>query len=436
VPTWNPERSLFPQAGTSQPFSWRGVDSYLEQLRARVDRVFATPLPRESLSSLRQWFRTHHVFHSNAIEGSTLTLYETQVVIGDGLTVGGKPLRDVLAAKNLAHALDWVEAHARAEPLSERFIREIHGLVLRGEDELSPGAYKRVANRVAGAQFRTPPVVQTAPLMEALASYLMGPMEADALLSACVAHAWFVGIHPFQDGNGRTARLLSNVVLLRRAYPVALLSSERRPEYYAALDKAHCSGDLSDFIRLWCACLDATLDEYEQLNSTMQVRDRDIEYFANAINVQRPSTDLEAERWRVAVANIANELEAIAGRLQERLKVEARVEVRREAVEPTTLKSARSGGAPTVLLVKGALPASAFQGGVALAARPGAETLFLTPIQWGGSTPIALERIELEGGWFTLVWRDRREARQSAAQVANAVMGEILEHVADLGRRP
>lgn len=267
------DRSLFPPEGAQHPFTWTDARDRLAQLASRVERAWAHPLPEVTLKSLRSWFRTQHVYDSNAIEGSTLTLSETQVVIGDGLTVGGRPLRDLLAAKNLADALDWVQAIAqREEPLSERLIREVHQLVTRGEDEVLPGSYRREGNMVSGARHRTPDHVQVGDLMARLGAFLASDMDPDPLISSAIAHAWLVGVHPFRDGNGRTVRLLSNLVLLRRAYPVGLLGLELRPRYYEALDHAHCTGDLSAFIELSAECVEATLGEYERLSGAIEVR--------------------------------------------------------------------------------------------------------------------------------------------------------------------
>ncbi|MDP2273461.1 MAG: Fic family protein [Archangium sp.] len=301
------DRSLFPPAGTQHPFTWTDASVRLTQLARRVERAWAHPLPGVTLKSLQSWFRTQHVYDSNAIEGSALTLSETQVVIGDGLTVGGRPLRDLLAAKNLADALDWVHLVARRdEPLSERLIREVHQLVTRGEDDVLPGSYRREGNMVSGARHRTPNHAHVGDLMAKLGAFLSSDMDPDPLISSAIAHAWLVGVHPFRDGNGRTARLLSNLVLLRRTYPISLLGLESRPRYYDALDHAHCTGDLSPFIELSAECVEATLAEYERLNGAIEVRERSVHYFAERLRTPDSKGALQA--WRDALTHLTAEL--------------------------------------------------------------------------------------------------------------------------------
>ncbi len=329
------ERSLLPPEGASQPFTWAAerVAPVLEDLHARIERITASPLPPESLRSLRYWFRTQHVFHSNAIEGSTLTLYETKVVVEDGLTVGGKPLRDVLAAKNLADALDWVEGLSTgAEPLSSTLIRQLHALVVRGEEAAFPGEYKRSENIVSGAIHRPPLRFQTAQLMASLGAYLTSatPTE-DAIIESAIAHAWLVGIHPFQDGNGRTTRLLSNLVLRRRHSHFALLQNSQRAEYYQYLDEAHCTGDLTNFILLWCSCIDVVAQEYERLTGELAVRARVIEYaVARTASFAPKSRPPPLDEWNGAFAVLSDELTAVGATVS--AGTEGRTSFRAEAV--------------------------------------------------------------------------------------------------------
>lgn len=431
---WNRERSLAPGEGEQQPFSW--APALAESLRLTAARVAALrerPLAPATLESLRLWFRTQHVFHSNAIEGSTLTLYETQVVIGDGLTVGGKPLRDVLAAKNLAAALDWMEEQARpGEPLDERTVRQLHGLVMSGEPQSLPGQYKQENNLVTGAQFRPPSYLQTAPLMEALGRYLSGPMEADAVLSSAVAHAWLVGIHPFRDGNGRAARLLANSVLLRKGYPVALLTEDRRPQYYQALDKAHCTGDLTDFVDLWRECVETTLAEYERLRGDLQVRDREIEYLAAVVNRRAATHEGELSRWRSAIRALAGELEAAAEALGRRLET-GQLRVSAPEVTGATIAQAKQGAVPVITLAAD-LPDGTNE-----------VTLRLTdssPVGLPGLTldvgttprrvaPRSLARIDLDGARFRLLWASpggliREEETTTAVLAAKELLKTLV----------
>lgn len=437
---WNPERSLMPPEGQPQPFHWDASGEAQRAIEERVRTLRSHPLPEPTLRSLRLWFRTQHVYHSNAIEGSTLTLYETQVVIGDGLTVGGKPLRDVLAAKNLADALDWVEAIGqRQEPITERTVREIHALVMRGEDEVLPGQYKAENNLVAGATFRAPSFLQTAPLMQALGSYLSGVHDSDPVSSSAVAHAWMVGIHPFRDGNGRTARLLANLLLIRSGFPVALLTEDRRPAYYAALDKAHCTGDLSDFIALWRDCVATTLEEYERLGGAVQARERDIEYLADLVNSSRSTAEQHLQQWSAAIESLADELRLAASSLNQRLgPTSGRVEVSTSQLTESLMAQARNGMAPVIRL-SGVFHAGAFSSDISLGRTDGPNTGLAILLPWmdAPSGKDKLVRLRLDGPRLTLVWSHAQgdeweEAGKTFTEAASLIFKQALERTTGL----
>ncbi len=436
----NPDRSLAPVGNAPHPFFWSAeVLRWVTPLRERVQRLRQHPLPSATLQSLRMWFRTQHVFHSNAIEGSTLTLYETQVVIGDGLTVGGKPLRDVLAARNLAHALDWVEDLGRGDgPISERNIREIHGLVMQGEDESLPGRYKTENNRVAGAVFRTPTSLQTPSLMEALGRYL-AVLETDAIVSSAVAHAWMVGIHPFRDGNGRTARLLANLVLIRKGYPVALLTEDRRPDYYATLDRAHCTGDLTDFIALWCDCVDKTLQEHERLGGALEAREREVEYMASAVNLSHAANDAVLLKWQGAIAALAGELRLVAQSLNARIHPDAgRVSVKDGSVTASSMAQARNGMTPVIEL-SGQLQGRPFASHVSLGTTdaidaPEGMALHVDSPPRPASRK-RLIRLHLDGPRLKLVWHqpdgsESEESGKTFTEAATFIFREAFDRAA------
>jgi Fic family protein len=191
-------------------------------------------------------------YHSNAIEGNTLTLAETRLVLLDGLTVGGKSLREHLEALNHKHAIDLVEALAkRNEPITEHNIRQIHALILRTIDDENAGRYRSIQVRIAGAGYVPPEPVFVPSLMHEMVAWLNSPQakELHPVEQAAMAHFRLVHIHPFVDGNGRTARLLMNLVLMREGYPPAVIRRDRRLDYYNALDQAH-RGDTVPFVSL------------------------------------------------------------------------------------------------------------------------------------------------------------------------------------------
>ncbi len=241
----------------------------LDQILARVSDKKAQldtrrPLSQSELLRLKEYFDVAWTYNSNAIEGSTLTLRETEVVLHTGLTVGGKPLREHLAAVNHKHAIDFVEALARqGAPITETAIRQIHALILKGVDDEEAGRYRRGGVRISGSEYLPPEAIAVPGLMQALVAGLEKPLwEPDhPVTRAAAAHFGLVHIHPFADGNGRTARLLMNLLLLRAGYPPAVIRAQARLFYYEALDHAH-AGDPAAFMALVAAEVERSLDVF------------------------------------------------------------------------------------------------------------------------------------------------------------------------------
>jgi Fic family protein len=230
--------------------------------KAELDRL--RPLPPAVAAKLKEYFDVEWTYHSNAIEGSSVTLAETKVILADGLTVGGKPLREHLEVINHKHAIDLVEALAAGhEPLTEHSIRQIHALILRTINDGEAGRYHRVSVRVTGSNYVPPDPSAVPPLMHDFGLWL-NSQEAQALHPvelAALAHSRLVDIHPFVDGNGRTARLLMNLILLSNGYPLAIIRNEDRSRYYDLLEKAH-QGETDDFVEFVALAVDRTLDIY------------------------------------------------------------------------------------------------------------------------------------------------------------------------------
>jgi len=232
----------------------------LDEKKARLDA--ARPLPPEVTAKLKEYFDVEWTYHSNAIEGNTLTLAETRVVLLDGLTVGGKSLREHLEAINHKHAIDFVEALATGdEPITEHTIRQVHALILRAIDDRHAGVYRQNQVYIAGSTYVPPGPVEVPALMADLVRWLNSAEAAELhpVRRAALAHFRLVHIHPFVDGNGRTARLLMNLVLLRDGFPPAIIRREKRSEYYDALDRAH-QGDSDPFVFLVAEEVERSLD--------------------------------------------------------------------------------------------------------------------------------------------------------------------------------
>lgn len=219
------------------------------------------PLGQAALAQLQKHYDVELTFTSNAIEGNTLTYRETAEVIEHGVTVGGKPLRDHLEAVDHYAAVQWMrELAASPDPLGEGVVSELHRrIVARSQPEIA-GAYSRYPRRVAGSAVVFPNPAKIPQLMADFGDWLKAePATPEAAFDA---HFRLTAIHPFSDGNGRTARLLMNLMLIRGGYPPVAVRPEDRKAYLDALEKASLSEDSGDFQDLMHRRLLATLDDY------------------------------------------------------------------------------------------------------------------------------------------------------------------------------
>jgi Fic family protein len=233
----------------------------LDALKRRLDGF--RPLPGAVVANLHDDLVLRWTYHSNAIEGNTLTLQETKVVL-EGVTVGGKTLREHFEAINHRNAIGYVEAVVtNDEPFSLRMIRSIHALILKNIDDENAGVWRRFNVTISGARHVPPDALHVADQMEAFVRWhesdgsLLHPVEL-----AARTHADFVKIHPFMDGNGRTARLLMNLDLMRKGFPPIVLPVERRLAYYDSLDTAHIEGDYTAFLDLIGELAEKAFDPY------------------------------------------------------------------------------------------------------------------------------------------------------------------------------
>jgi len=221
------------------------------------------PLPPQIVKKLWEQMQIEFTYNSNAIEGNTLSLRETQLIIQEGITVGGKSLREHLEARNHPDAIDYVEKLAQKQtPIEQNDILKIHALLMRGIDDQNSGKYRTGQVRVAGANFM-PPSAQKIPKMieELLQTLSQNPDELKPIELAAFFHHRFVYIHPFLDGNGRTARLLMNIILTRNGYPFTVLLRVDRPKYLRALSEAD-NGNLIPFANFIANCVERSLDIY------------------------------------------------------------------------------------------------------------------------------------------------------------------------------
>ncbi len=210
----------------------------LEQKKSQLDAL--RPLPAAAVRRLDEQLTVEWIYHSNAIEGSTLTLRETQLILETGLTVGGKSLREHLEVINHREAIEYVEGLAGSDvPLSAFHIRQIHKLVLTRIDDENAGQYRTLPVRIGGSQHQPPDSWEVARLMQEWSDWLNGQAQTlHPIERAAQAHHRLVAIHPFVDGNGRTARLAMNLLLMRDGYPPTIILQTNRGQYYRVLAQA------------------------------------------------------------------------------------------------------------------------------------------------------------------------------------------------------
>jgi Fic family protein len=232
----------------------------LDRLKAWLDAF--RPLPAAVVQELRQRYRVRFTYHSNALEGNTLSQSETELVLTTGITIGGKTLGEHLEVIGHSDAIAYVETLAQGNaPIAESDLRQIHNLILRRIAPDEAGRYRSLDVQAAGTGYRYPPHYQIPELMAEFASWLNSPgaQAHHPVLYAAEAHHRFVSIHPFRDGNGRTGRLLMNLLLLRVGYPIVIIPNEQRQQYIEALVQGQQLGDWEGFYQLAIAATETAL---------------------------------------------------------------------------------------------------------------------------------------------------------------------------------
>ncbi|OCR18420.1 cell filamentation protein Fic [Helicobacter pullorum] len=242
------------------------LEDYLDEIASISSFLHQNPLPEALEQNLEEDFKLHYTYDSNAIEGNTLTLMETKVVL-EGITIGGKSLKEHFEIINHAEAIDYIKEIVRhKEPLSEFQIKSIHHLILKNIDDKNAGAYRKVNVKIAGARHIPPSYIEVQDEMERFIQWYKNESEAlHPVIRASRVHIDFVGIHPFVDGNGRTSRLLMNLELLKAHLPAINIKNDKKLEYYVALDEAHRNKDYSKFDNLVASYVLERLKEKERM---------------------------------------------------------------------------------------------------------------------------------------------------------------------------
>ena len=232
--------------------------SIIDQKKKELDT--RRPLTEGEVERLTEEFTVEYTYNSNAIEGNTLTLRETDMVLR-GLTIDQKPLKDHMEAVGHKEAFDFVrELVQNNVPISERVIQQIHYLVLADKKD-DRGVYRRVPVRIIGAQHEPMQPYLIQPRMEQL---MLSYAESSEHIVTKLArfHIEFEGIHPFIDGNGRTGRLLVNLELMKAGYPPIDIKFTDRMAYYKAFDEYYVNGNLSAMEKLFAGYINERLDQY------------------------------------------------------------------------------------------------------------------------------------------------------------------------------
>ncbi|WP_103667848.1 Fic family protein [Pseudanabaena sp. BC1403] len=253
----------------------RTIESILadiDQLKVELDIL------RQSLdnATIKEALEVEFLYESNRIEGNTLTLRETQLVINEGMTISGKSMREHLEAINHKEAILFIDdLVSQKADLSEYILKQIHGIVLYGIDRENAGVYRKLPVAIAGSKHLPPQPYLLQDLMEDYFRFYN--QEKDNLHPVVLAaemHERLVTIHPFIDGNGRTSRLIMNLILLQYGFPLAIIGGDydSRMAYYDALEKVQTENNKEDFILLIAEKVLFALERYINMLSPQRIK--------------------------------------------------------------------------------------------------------------------------------------------------------------------
>jgi len=238
----------------------------IERLSAKHKQLQSTrPLSPTIVTKLRERFMLEMTYNSNAIEGNTLTLKETYLVLSEGITIKGKSLKEHLEAKNHHEALEFIfeqVEHDSQHTISEHLIRELQSLVIGNIDKSIAGTYRDVEVAITASSHQ-PPLATEVPgkMADLIKWFRKEQLKLNPIELAAILHHKLVNIHPFADGNGRTARLLMNIVLLQTGYPLVIILKNDRRKYYDTLAQAD-TGNSDPFITFIARAVERSLDLY------------------------------------------------------------------------------------------------------------------------------------------------------------------------------
>ncbi len=260
-------RSKKQQAVGSIPQDLELLLNQLNELQRKWAKL--KPLNATQLRKMEEYFNLNYTYESNRIEGNTLTLQETHLIINDGITVGGKSMREHLEAVNHAEAIAFLSEMVKEKiAFTERTLKQIHYLILKGIDRENAGVYRSIGVRISGSTHLPPEPYLLQRLMEEVFEYYEEHRKLlHPVILAAEMHERIVRIHPFVDGNGRTTRLVMNLILLQNGYPIANIKGDisNRMKYYAALESAP-EDERHSFLLFIAEVLIESLNEHIELS--------------------------------------------------------------------------------------------------------------------------------------------------------------------------
>ena len=234
----------------------------IDKLQAEINKY--RPLDKKLIEQQKEYFRIGLTYTSNALEGNSLTETETKIVIEEGITIGGKPLKDHFEAIGHSEAFDFIYKLAKGKTISEKDIKELHRLFYYRIDKENAGEYRTVKAYITGSKFPLPSPAEVPGLMKKFIAQLKSQREKKHPVElAVLAHKELVFIHPFVDGNGRVGRLLMNLILLQEGFTITIIPPVVRPEYLQTLEKAHTSDN--SFIELIARMVRETQKDFLRL---------------------------------------------------------------------------------------------------------------------------------------------------------------------------
>jgi Fic family protein len=250
---------------------WKIDLGYRAEFQSTFERLYqkkqdlqaSRPLPNIALNKIRESLSIEWTYNSNSIEGNTLSLRETQMVLQEGITIKGKSLREHFETYNHDKAIDYLFSIINDDYILRSIdILSLHNLVLRSIEEDFAGRLRNGGVRISGANFVPPNANKVSDLLDELIDFVnTNPLELNDIELAAIFHHKLVWIHPFFDGNGRTVRLAMNLLLMRCGFPPAIILKNDRTKYYEALNQAN-NGNYQKLMLLMCQALERSLNIY------------------------------------------------------------------------------------------------------------------------------------------------------------------------------